>query len=80
MDPATLNQYTFTLVEQGIATPIAATVTYDGATKKATLDPDTDLQASTTYTVTVNTGAEDAAGNPLATYTEWSFTTAASMS
>lgn len=64
MDPATLNQNTFTLVEQGSATPLEATVTYDGATKKATLDPDTDVQANTTYTATVTTGAKDAAGQP----------------
>ena len=80
MDPATLNQNTFTLVEQGSATPIEATVTYDRVTKRATLNPDTDLQADATYTATVNTCAEDAAGNPLATYTVWSFTTATSMS
>ena len=80
MDPDTLNHDTFTLVEQGRATPIEATVTYDGVTKKATLDPDTDFQADATYTATVNTGAEDAAGDPLATYMVWSFTTAASIS
>ena len=80
MDPATLNATTFTLVEQGSGTTISVTVTYDGATKVATLNPDADLQANATYTATVNTGARDAAGNPLATDTAWSFTTAASIS
>jgi hypothetical protein len=80
MDPTTLNQDTFTLVEQGSATPLVATVTYDGATKKAILNPDADLQTNTTYTAIVNTDAKDAAGNRLATDKVWSFTAAASVS
>jgi hypothetical protein len=80
MAPITLNQDTFTLAEQGSATRLVATVTYDGATKKATLNPDTDLQTNTTYTAMVNTGAKDAAGNRLAADKVWSFTAAAPVS
>jgi Bacterial Ig-like domain len=80
MDPATLDPTTFTLVEQGSGTSIGGTVTYDGTTKVVTLDSDTDLHASATYTATVSTGDRNAAGNPLATDTAWSLTTAASVS
>src|SRR5215212_52710 len=65
--------------------PVTGVVTYDSATKKATLNPDNDLDYSTTYTATVTTGAQDvvdnaldqdsgAAGNQPKT---WTFTTAA---
>ena len=69
----------FTLVKQG-TTPVAATVSYDPATNKATLNPNTDLEAGVTYTATVKGGAngvKDAAGNPLAADKVWTFTTTA---
>jgi hypothetical protein len=69
----------FTLVRQGTTTAVAATVTYDDATKRATLNPSADLAAGATYTATVKggtSGAKDAAGNPLAADKAWSFTTA----
>ncbi len=80
MDPATLNASTFTLTKQGSTTPLAAQITYDQATKKATLNPDADLEAGTTYTATIeggSSGAKDLAGNPLGSEKVWSFTTAA---
>ncbi len=63
-------------------------VTYDGATKKATLNPGTDLDPDTTYTATIKggaNGAKDVAGNALDQDPNtsgnqdkvWSFTTAA---
>ena len=58
---------------------VPAAVTYDAATRVATLDPTADLAANTQYTATVTGGAgavRDLAGNPLATAT-WTFTTAA---
>ena len=42
-----------------------------------TLNPNTDLAASTTYTASISTGVKDANGNALATAKTWSFTTAA---
>ena len=79
MDPATLTAATVTLVRQGTTTPVAATVTYDAATRTVTLDPSANLAASrTSYTATVRGGAggaRDAAGNPLAADRTWTFST-----
>ena len=55
MNPATLTTSTFTLVQQGQTTPLAASVSY--ASQVATLDPSADLAASTTYTATVKGGS-----------------------
>ena len=78
MDPTTLNESTFTLSSNSDSTPIAATVSYDGASNKATLVPSSYLEASQTYTAKITTGARDAAGNALANEKVWSFTTTAS--
>ncbi len=51
-----------------------AVVTSAGAT--ATFTPDVDLAASTTYTATITTGAQDPAGAALAANYVWTFTTA----
>jgi hypothetical protein len=80
MDPATITGSTFTLLKQGATTPVEAQVSYDSATKKATLDPSVDLEAGATYTVTLKGGAsgvKDLAGNPLTADKSWSFSTAA---
>lgn len=78
MNPASLTTSSFTLVQQSDGTPITATVTYDSATKKATLDPASGLSYQTVYVATVKGGvggATDAIGNPLASDVNWSFTT-----
>ena len=80
MNPATISGSTFTLTRLGDTQSLTAQVTYDGATKKATLDPNADLDPSTTYTATIKggtSGVKDLAGNPLAQDKSWSFTTAA---
>jgi Bacterial Ig-like domain/FG-GAP-like repeat len=80
MDPSTLTTSTFTLTKQVSSTPVGAQVSYDSASKKATLDPTSDLEANTTYTATIkggSTGAQDLAGNALAQDYTWTFTTAA---
>lgn len=82
MDPATLTTDTFTLVRQGTTTPVAAVVTYDATNRRAILNPDTDLDLTTTYTATVKggaSGARDLAGNPLADDVVWTFTTASEI-
>jgi hypothetical protein len=71
MNPASITSSTFTL-KQG-TTVITGTVTYSGATAK--FAPSAALAANTVYTVTVTTGAKDAAGNALAANYTWSFTT-----
>jgi hypothetical protein len=71
---------TFTLKPSApvTAAAVAATVTYDSASRTATLDPSADLAANTQYTATLTggaTGIKSATGTPLATAT-WNFTTA----
>lgn len=67
---------TFVLKNAAGAT-IAGTVTYNSATRTATLDPAANLAADVTYTATLVGGASairDATGTPLTT-TSWTFTT-----
>jgi hypothetical protein len=69
---------TFTLRNAGTGAAVTAAVSYDGATRTATLNPGANLAAGTRYTATLTGGAtaiRDLANNPLAT-TSWSFTTA----
>ena len=76
MNATTLNSTTVTLVKQGTSTPLTASVSY--AAQVAVLDPSTNLEPATTYTVTVKggaSGAKDVAGNALVTDVTWSFTT-----
>jgi hypothetical protein len=74
MDPATINDVTFSL-KQG-STAIPGTVTYSGTT--ATFTPTSILAATTVYTATVTTGAKTLTGNSLAANSVWSFTTGGS--
>jgi hypothetical protein len=81
MDPTTINGSTFTLAKQGSSQSVTATVSYDSASKKATLDPNANLDPNATYTATVKGGAggvKDLAGNSLAADKSWSFSTAVS--
>ena len=80
MDNTTLTTSTFTLVKQGTSTPIGATVSYDAASRTATLTPSANLDPNTTYTTAVkggSGGAKDLAGNAVASDATWSFQTAA---
>jgi unsaturated chondroitin disaccharide hydrolase len=63
---------TFTL-RRG-TTQIAASLSYDAASRTATLDPGAELSASSVYTATLTNGITDLAGNPLAPVS-WIFTT-----
>ena len=73
MDPATISTSTFTLT--GPSGTVPATVTYDTASKTATLTPasGTGLAFNSTYTVTIS-GAQDVSHNAINPVT-WSFTT-----
>jgi hypothetical protein len=80
MAASTITEATFTLTLEGgsDATPVAAAVTYDPTTNKATLNPEVELQAGKTYSAKVkggSAGVKDSAGNPLAADKVWSFTT-----
>lgn len=79
MDPLTITTDTFTLAPTASPTAlVAGLVSYDEATKIASLNPTADLTASTQYTATVIGGAsgvKDLAGNALAANKVWTFTT-----
>jgi hypothetical protein len=65
MMSSSINGTTFKLFKKGSTTKLSASVSYDGATKKATLDPTNNLRLGTTYKAVVSTGAKDMAGNQL---------------
>jgi N-acetylglucosamine-6-sulfatase len=62
MMSSSINGTTFKLFKKGSTTKLSASVSYDGATKKATLDPTNNLRLGTTYKAVVSTGAKDLAG------------------
>ena len=67
-DPSTINATTFKLVKlnaDGTTTRITAAVSYAAATKKAILNPSSNLISGRTYKATVTSGAQDMAGNAL---------------
>lgn len=76
MNPSTINTATLT-VAASIApgTPLAGIVTYDVPSEVATFTPTSALTANATYIATITTGAQDLAGNALATSSAMTFTT-----
>jgi hypothetical protein len=65
MKDSTINGQTFKLFKKSTTTKVAAAVSYDATTDKATLDPTNSLKRGTTYKAVVTTVAEDLAGNHL---------------
>ncbi|WP_459313237.1 CBM96 family carbohydrate-binding protein [Arthrobacter sp. MDT2-2] len=79
MTASSITSATFTVTAAGMTTPVSASVTYDGTSRVATLNPGADLVAGTTYTATMkggSSGVKDTAGNALASDRTWTFTTA----
>ena len=75
---ATTVNGTTVLVADAAQTPVAGTVTYDGGNASAVFTPTSELNALTTYTVTLkggSTGVKDFNGNALQSDFVWSFTT-----
>jgi hypothetical protein len=72
MDASTIDTNTFTL-DNGVT----GTVNYSAGTMMATFIPSANLDYNTTYTVTITTGVEDLALNPLQADYTWLFTTVA---
>jgi hypothetical protein len=62
---SSINGTTFKLMKAGTTTAIGAVVSYDSTTKKATLNPNANLQLGTKYKAVVTAGAKDLAGNAL---------------
>ena len=73
MDPLTINNNTFTVM-QG-TTPVDGTVNYIGLA--ATFTPTAALTPNSIYIATITTGAKDLVGNALVNPYIWSFTTGA---
>ncbi len=65
MNRSTVTGSTFKLFKKGSTTKVAASVTYDAGTHKATLNPTNSLRLGTTYKAVVTTLAEDTSGNRL---------------
>jgi|HubBroStandDraft_1064217.scaffolds.fasta_scaffold00049_3 hypothetical protein len=76
MNPATINTTTFTLTAPG-PTSVTGTVTYSVSSDVATFTPASPLALDTLYTATITTGAQDLAGDGLASDRVWTFTTSA---
>ena len=75
--PATVNAANV-LLRDPAQQLVPAVVTWDAATRTATLNPSADLAYSTAYTAVVKGGAggvTDIAGNPMAADFSWTFTT-----
>ena len=79
MEPSTITKTSFTLQPSLPPGPaVDAAVTYDAASKVATLNPVPTLAALTQYTATVRGGAggvQDMAGNAMTSSVTWTFTT-----
>ncbi|MFN7131924.1 MAG: Ig-like domain-containing protein, partial [Myxococcales bacterium] len=73
IDTTTLSDQTFFLRDG--SNNLAATVTYDAATRKATLSPTNALPEGRTYTATVTSAIKDRAGNTMTAAKTWSFST-----
>jgi ice-binding like protein/Big-like domain-containing protein len=73
MDPATITDLTFTLLQD--TTPVAGDVSYQGSA--ATFTPLRPLDLSLEYTAVITTGARDLQGTALAADHAWAFTTGA---
>jgi hypothetical protein len=75
MDASTITNSTFTL--SGPSGPVAASVSFDSASRTATLAPSAPLDYSTTYTATIDSTVKASDGAPLGTDYTWNFTTQA---
>jgi hypothetical protein len=71
MNPATVNTTIFT-----VSPGVTGIITHDVTNTIFTFTPSSPLAINTVYTATINTGAQDTFGNPLATDFVWSFRTA----
>ena len=76
MNPATISATTFTLTGPG-ATAVSGLVAYAAIGNTLTFIPAANLAPSTLFTATITTGAQDLAGNALASNYVWTFTTGA---
>jgi hypothetical protein len=77
MNPASLSDTSFTVVNTALGTPVVGTLTYSAAGRTAVFTPNTALAINSQFTATITTGATNAAGNALASDYVWTFDTGA---
>ena len=78
MDPTTINNSSFTVMQTVGGAPVSGVVSYDSASQIATFTPSANFAASTQYTATIANTVQDQSGNALAAGAApnpWSFTT-----
>ncbi len=77
LDPASVSAATITLAPASGGAALPAVVTYDAASRTATITPQAALAHSTQYRVRVTTGVRSTEGVPLSEEHTWTFTTVA---
>jgi hypothetical protein len=75
MNPATINATTFKLAPVGGAVLVPASVSYNAATKVATLTTSSALLPATSYTAVITTAVTSATGTSMSCSYAWSFKT-----
>jgi hypothetical protein len=75
VEPSAVNNDTFTLVREGSLAAVPALVSYDAASRRATLDPTGSLEPGAVYSARLSTGVTDTSGNPMADNRVWLVTT-----
>lgn len=80
LNPATVNAATFKLAPTGQVPVVPASVTYNAATRVATLATSSALLPNTAYTVVVEGAVASSAGAPIGCSYAWNFKTAAAPS
>jgi hypothetical protein len=75
MNSATINRDTFNTKKADGGSPIEGRISLTPDRKTASFDAKEDFSPGTTYIATINTSAQDLAGNPLASSKSWTFTT-----
>jgi hypothetical protein len=78
MNPATINSTTFSLTGTGGAN-VAGLVAYAAVGNTLTFTPSANLAPSTLFTATITTGANNLAGDALASNYVWTFTTGTAL-
>ena len=80
LNPASVTSATFTVRPAAGGSPVAATASYDAATRTARVQPNARLNASTVYTAELTTGIQASDGLALAAPVTWNFTTGTNVS
>lgn len=75
MNSPTINNDTFTVKKQGETNQVKGTISLSSDYKTAMFDAEVDFSPNTKYDATIDIGAQDLAGNALASAKRWSFTT-----